>query len=265
MASSDIDCVVIGEGSRQELEATLTSLSEVRYFRGKVHSYLVGLPESREVAERFSEVSFVEDPASGRNRAKARNVGWDAGNSPLVQFIEVGDQLDPDWFQRATKEVLTGVGAICGRIEPANPDVNRWHCIAYLESRIDLEEGRLLDVEPLLRREVLEEMGGFNEALPQGGALEFNARLTAKGRQVIHFDYPMAKRHIDVPNWRAYWKLGVRSGYRLCAAAGAQYHRRNAGSAYRSPVARPPGAAHRRPTSDRSRRSRRMRGATGGL
>ncbi|MGE3953600.1 MAG: glycosyltransferase [Parachlamydiales bacterium] len=215
MAGSDIDCVVIGEGGAP-LEETLQSLSEAGYYRGAVHLFVVGGERSEAASARFPGVTFISE-ATG-NRAKARNVGWDRGSSPLVQFLESGDRINPEWFQRATKEIEGGVAAICGQIVPTNPDKNRWHRIAYLDSKADLAEGRLLDLEPLLRREMLEETGGYNESLPHGGALEFNARLTATGRRVIHLNFPMAERQIHIPNWKGYWKEGVKSGYRVGAA-----------------------------------------------
>lgn len=104
-------------------------------------------------AIRYIEITETQGPAAARNR------GWQHARAPIIAFTDDDTVPDPEWLEAGLAAMVSGVDAVAGRIVvplPLNP------------SDIELDAAGLARSEfvtanCLIRRDVLETLGGFDE------------------------------------------------------------------------------------------------------
>ena len=115
----------------------------------------------------------------GKNRGVnvARNVGWRAAKGAWIQYLDSDDFLSPTKIETqvaACDEVSPEIAAVYSSYQPVFVDGTRIISAAYLQSRnLDNEEPIVFMVGDsyfmhqtcLLRRSVLDKVGGFDERL----------------------------------------------------------------------------------------------------
>jgi GT2 family glycosyltransferase len=106
----------------------------------------------------------IEAPAGP---AVARNRGWRAASAPLVAFTDDDCRPSAAWLARsvAALESSPRVGIVQGAVRPASAERNRWDATREIVGPTAYFEGCNL----LVRREALEQSGGFGETLGMGG------------------------------------------------------------------------------------------------
>jgi GT2 family glycosyltransferase len=91
--------------------------------------------------------------------AAARNRGWQVAQAPIVAFTDDDTVPAPDWLANALEAFGDHVDALCGKIEmplPSRPtDYQR-------DARL-LETAEFVTANCFCRKEVLEQLGGFDE------------------------------------------------------------------------------------------------------
>ena len=67
--------------------------------------------------------------------------------------------------------------------------------------------------DALMRRDVLEQVGGFSEDLIAGEEPELCQRIRATGKVILHIDQPMTRHDLAMTRFHAYWKRALRAGH----------------------------------------------------
>jgi len=67
--------------------------------------------------------------------------------------------------------------------------------------------------DALMRRNVLEAVGGFSEDLIAGEEPELCQRIRAQGKVILHIDAPMTLHDLAMSRFQAYWKRALRAGH----------------------------------------------------
>ena len=67
--------------------------------------------------------------------------------------------------------------------------------------------------DALMRREVLESVGGFDERLIAGEEPEMCRRIRELGFTILHVDRPMTGHDLAMTRFSQYWRRAVRTGY----------------------------------------------------
>jgi hypothetical protein len=141
-----------------------------------------------------SRVSIVA--SGGRGPAAARNVGWRAGSAPWVAFVD--DDVEPveGWLaalERDLGDAEPDVAGVQGSITvplPADRRPTDWE-----RNVASLEVAPWITADMAFRREVLEEVGGFDERFARAyredtdlvlRVLALGRRLTYGRRSVLH-------------------------------------------------------------------------------
>jgi glycosyltransferase involved in cell wall biosynthesis len=91
--------------------------------------------------------------------AAARNVGWRRARGPIIAFTDDDCVPDPHWLARGLAAFREGTAAVTGRVvvpRPATPT-------DYERDAAGLEDGEFVTANCFVRRDVLEEVGGFDE------------------------------------------------------------------------------------------------------
>jgi histidinol-phosphate phosphatase family protein len=133
----------------------------------------------------------------GRGPAAARNAGWRATRSPWVVFVD-DDVVPTDGWRTALAGDLTGlpwpVAGSQGRLRvPAPPDRRRTD---WERSTAQLEDARWITADLAYRRDVLEEVGGFDERFPRAYRedADLGLRVTEAGYVIVR-----GERCVDHP------------------------------------------------------------------
>lgn len=190
--------------------------------------------------------------------AAARNAGWRASTAPLVAFVDDDCQVAPGWADALLACARGAPGAVVqGRVEP-HPD-ERDRIGPFSRTLWVRDAGPFFPTANILYpRELLERLGGFDEAYPFPAgedtdlgwrALEAGARAVfAPGALVWHAVHDMGPAALirDAPRWGSAVRLvarhpGLRSAFHhrifwkrsherlLLALAGALLARRTRG------------------------------------
>lgn len=128
------------------------------------------------------EVIVVDDGASRDGPAAARNRGWRQARSPIVAFTDDDTEPDPRWLEEGLKPFQTGADAVSGRIVMplARTPTD------YERDAQGLERAEFVTANCLVRREVLERLGGFDESfrLPWREDSDLHFRLLEGGFRI---------------------------------------------------------------------------------
>ncbi|XZE51428.1 glycosyltransferase [Planctomycetaceae bacterium SH139] len=210
-------------------------------------SSVVPLKESGEL----EEIIFVDDGSTdatsdiaarypvrviqgtGQGPGAARNLGWQTADTELIWFIDSDCVAEPDALARLLAHV--GVPASAGMVAcdppkggtPTVAGVGGSYTNLYPDSlvatliheeivarhrRMKREVDFLATFNVIYRRSVLEELGGFNEALKLAQDAEFSYRVRAAGHR-LNFELESRVGHHHPRNLWRYLKTQCRQGY----------------------------------------------------
>lgn len=165
---------ILGQAGRHRFELVLSCNA------GPVTG-LSDLPLPRGVRLRVIDSSAVAGPSH------ARNAGWQAASGDLILFCDADDVASPGWIS-AMVDGLGKADVVGGMLEfdRLNPSrLGSWGRIAVtglpskFSHRVFVPSGNLG-----VRRQVLVELDGFDEALPRSEDVDFSWRAVAAGRRL---------------------------------------------------------------------------------
>ena len=212
--------VVIGVNTEKTLGKCIESIKESRYKGGEFHVFYVdggSADQSVAVARRFHGVRVVEIHPEYPSPGLGRNAGWQAGTSPLVQFLDSDTILDLDWLEKAVAAMSPEVGAVRGNREEVDPNASVYNWIGSLEWNAPQGECDAFGGDALIRRSILEDTGGYDEILVGGEDPELSQRIRLKGWKIIQLAEPMTRHDLAMTKVSQYWRRCFRTGYGFAA------------------------------------------------
>jgi cellulose synthase/poly-beta-1,6-N-acetylglucosamine synthase-like glycosyltransferase len=182
-----VSVIVPALDAARTLGPCIDSLLGLRYPRDRLELIAVDNGSSdgtREIARRYAEITLVEEPVRGR--AAARNRGLRAAAHEIVAMTDADCTVDPDWLRNLVEPLRDeSVALVGGRILASR----RNHPIAAFGEQIHDNEKAIRVFRPpyvstanwASRRAVLDQVGGFDEALPCGEDSDFAYRCFRAG------------------------------------------------------------------------------------
>ncbi|WP_432508837.1 glycosyltransferase [Kineococcus auxinigenes] len=163
-------------------------------------------------APRFTSLRWVD--ASARTGSNvARNTGTAAARAQAVLLCDADDEVDPDWLETmaAALESADAVGGRLDRVKLNGEYIQAWgtpHGHSGISSQLDFLP-RPIGANAGFRKQVWQELGGFNEQYVRGGTeTEFFWRLQLRGHTLQ--DVPGSLVHYRM---RSSFRAGVRQMY----------------------------------------------------
>ncbi|MCQ9206661.1 MAG: glycosyltransferase [Omnitrophica bacterium] len=215
-----ISCVVIGINSERTIAVCLESIKKSTYSNIVEIIYVDGgsKDQSVTIAKGINGIKVIELNLHTPTPGKERNVGWQVARGEWIHFFDSDIVIDKNWFLEAVRYVEERTGAIFGWLKEAYPRKNFFHFVINLDWTNPGNKGNLFGGNVLVRRSVLEEIGGYNEDLIAGEDLELSARIHYYGWYTVGVNMIMCYHDINMRGLMQYFKRAFRAGYGFAEA-----------------------------------------------
>jgi cellulose synthase/poly-beta-1,6-N-acetylglucosamine synthase-like glycosyltransferase len=210
-----VSLIVTCRNNAQTISECLQALKDQDYPNDAVEIIVVdacSTDGTAEIAKKYTSNVYVEP----LNAAAAYNYATKIAKYPVLGFVDSDAKVELAWLKKITPRLAEpGVAGVSGAIETWNSQ-NPWaRSIGYelknRYSRIGRYTERIATMNLLLKKSIMEEVGGWNEAMPSQYDTEFGYRLAQKGYKIAY--EPTAKcYHFNRQTLRAYWRQQVQYG-----------------------------------------------------
>lgn len=211
-----LSVVVIGRNEGSRLARCFESIAAMRPPGRTELIYVDSSSSDGSAALAAAAGASVIALSSARPTAAAgRNAGWRAARAPLVLFLDGDTVLDPDFAAASLSEFADPrVAVVYGNRRETDPGASIFNRVLDLDW-IPLQTGESTHCggDALVRREALEDVGGFDESLIAGEEPDMCRRMRGRGYAVVHVDRPMTGHDLAMTSVGQYWRRAVRSGY----------------------------------------------------
>jgi GT2 family glycosyltransferase len=211
-----IGVVIIGINVEKYLSDCIRSVQSADYPQERLEVVYVdggSRDNSPAIAKAIDGVTVIELNDRYPTPGRGRNAGWKFLSTPLIQFMDADTEIDPRWFKDAYRLLSEQVVAVCGHRREKFPTKNNYHRLVNMEWLYEIGPCRYFGGEVLIKREVLEETGGYDEALIAGEDPELSYRIRQIGWQILRIDTQMTTHDINMSTFRQYLKRAFRSGH----------------------------------------------------
>lgn len=212
-----VSLIITTFNNEQTIDECLRSVFELNYPKDLLEVIVVdgGSKDSTaKIAGKYPAKVIVKPS----NAPAAYNYAIKIANGDFVAIIDADVKVEKDWLNKLTKHLkdpqVAGVG---GGIETWNHQKMLPRCVGYdikyRYSRLLKNNSirRLATMNLLLRRSVLEDVGGFDESLPTQYDTDVGNKITNKGYRLV-FEPHVKCYHFNRPTWREYFRQQLRYG-----------------------------------------------------
>ncbi len=210
-----ISIVVTALNSEDTIGECLRSIFELNYPHEYLEVIVIDGCSRDSTVEKAKEypVKIFRDPL---NAPAAYNYALKIVSNELVGFIDADAKVEKEWLNKLIPHLENPrVVGVSGTIETWNTE-NLWarsigYDISCRYARLRDYATRIATMNLLLRKGVIEEVGGFDEDFPSQYDTDIGYRITAKGYKIAY--EPNAKcYHFNRPTLRAYFKQQLQYG-----------------------------------------------------
>lgn len=217
-----VSIVVIGRNEGRRLIDCLNSIRALDYPADKIELIYVDSNSTDNSCAEAEQLGATVIPITEGHlsAARGRNLGWRQARHELVHFFDGDVIVHPDWLKKAVAKIgEPGIGCVFGRLDEMRPQASIYMRVCSFDWHVPAGPWRLCGGIALFSRDMLERLGGLNEALIAGEEPELSYRLRQTGQLIWRLDEPMARHDLDMMHFGQYWKRTVRSGWAYCVVA----------------------------------------------
>jgi glycosyltransferase involved in cell wall biosynthesis len=211
-----LSVVVIGRNEGARLVRCLESIGQMTPPPGPVEVIYVdsgSTDGSLERAARF-EVKLKRLESANPCAAAGRNAGWRQAKAPIIFFLDGDTVLECNFVADTISELNDPkVAVVFGNRREINPKASIYNRLCDLDWSAPAGVTEFCGGDALIRRDVLERIGGFDERLIAGEEPEMCQRIRTLGFTILHVDRPMTGHDLAMTRFSQYWLRAVRSGY----------------------------------------------------
>ena len=211
-----LSVVIIGRNEGARLKRCLESVQAMETPGGPVEIIYVDSAStdgSPELAGRYGAKVISVRP-SRPTAALGRNAGWRAASAPFILFLDGDTILHPRFVSDSLREFNDpDVAIVWGHRREVDTQRSFFNRVLDLDWIYRPGITEFCGGDALVRRNVLEAVNGFDEALIAGEEPELCRRIRARALRILHVDRPMTGHDLAITLWSQYWKRAKRAGY----------------------------------------------------
>jgi cellulose synthase/poly-beta-1,6-N-acetylglucosamine synthase-like glycosyltransferase len=223
-----VTLIVIGRNEGHRLVRCLQSVQQADYPRDKIELIYVDSDSADGSCEAAAGLGarVVRSGAPRPSAAAARNVGLRMAQHELIQFLDGDTVLDRAWLRQGT-DMLKNPRVACafGRCEEMNPRASIYMRAISFNWYGPQGPAPYCGGNAMFHRDILQQIGGFDESLIAGEEPELCARVRQAGYVIWRSHEPMIQHDLSMTRFRQYWKRAVRSGWAYLVVAVLCYSR----------------------------------------
>jgi len=210
-----LSVVIIGRNEGERLERCIQSVQamndppdmEIIYVDSDSTD---GSPERAKALGVKVLVVHPERPAA----AIGRNAGWRVAQAPLILFLDGDTILDAEFIKLALSHFDdTRVAVVCGHRREMSPPNSLYQSVLDLDWIMPSGTDTFCGGDVLIRRSVLEEIGGYDPKLIAGEDPEICQRIRAKDYTILRLSHLMTRHDLAIHRWSQYWQRAIRTGH----------------------------------------------------
>lgn len=208
--------VVIGRNEGERLTRCLASVARMQHSFDAIEVIYVDSNSSDDSVTRARKAGarVLALPPGPTTAARGRNAGWRATTASLILFLDGDTILHPEFVARSLEHFQDPKHAVVwGHRRELAPDASIYNRVLDLDWMYPPGISQFCGGDALVRRDVLQEVGGYDENLIAGEEPEMCRRMTSLGYLIIHIDCPMTAHDLAMTSFRQYWKRAVRAGF----------------------------------------------------
>ena len=213
--TSKVSLVVTCRNNAQTIRECLQSLKDQDYPKEAYEILVIDACSTDGTAEIAKEYTskVISLPL---NAAAAYNYAMKVASHEILGFVDADAKVEFEWLRKLIPHLMDPkVAGVSGAIETWNTQ-NPWARIIGYElknrySRIGKHIGRIATMNLLMKKSVIEEVGGWDEDLPSQYDTDLGYRVTKRGYMFAY--EPDAKcYHFNRQTVRAYWSQQLQYG-----------------------------------------------------
>jgi cellulose synthase/poly-beta-1,6-N-acetylglucosamine synthase-like glycosyltransferase len=211
----EVSLVVTCRNNSQTIGDCLSSLAEQDYPKDAYEIVVIDANSTDgtlEIAKKFTSKVY----SLPLNAAAAYNYAMKVVLFGVLGFVDADAKVEQAWLRKLVPHLSQPrVAGVSGAIETWNVENPLARSIGYeiknRYRRIGKYTGRIATMNLLLKRSVIEEVGGWDENFPSQYDTDFGYRMSSVGYKIAY--EPDAKCfHFNRPTLRAYWRQQLEYG-----------------------------------------------------
>jgi cellulose synthase/poly-beta-1,6-N-acetylglucosamine synthase-like glycosyltransferase len=210
-----VSVIVASMNNEETIEECLQALLAQNYPADNIEIILMdggSKDKTTEIAKKYP----VKVVTIHLNAPAAYNYALKIASHPILGFVDSDAKVEKDWLKKLTPRLNEPkVAGVSGSIDTWNMN-NPWaKSIGYelktRYSRIGKYTGRIATMNLLLKKSVIEEVGGWDEKLPSQYDTDFGYRMSAKGYRIA-YEPSSVCYHFNRPTIKAYYRQQLQYG-----------------------------------------------------
>jgi cellulose synthase/poly-beta-1,6-N-acetylglucosamine synthase-like glycosyltransferase len=210
-----VSIIVAALNSEQTIGECLKSIFELDYPKDSFEVIVMD-GGSRDATVQIAEKYPAKVVSTPLNAPAAYNHAMKTITTEVLGFIDADAKVEKEWLSKLVAHLADPqVAGVSGSIETWNGE-NPWaRCIGYdlknRYARIGKYVGRVATMNLLLKKNVIEEAGGFDENLPSQYDTDLGFRISAKGYRIA-YESGAKCYHFNRSTVRAYFRQQLQYG-----------------------------------------------------
>lgn len=217
MLASDVTLVIPARNASDTLPACLQAATSYRGLGGIIVVDDGSTDATGSIAQQPG-VQVIQ--GQGRGAGAARNLGWKAATTPLIWFVDADCVVEPDALELLLPHMheahAGAVGGSYGNMREDSLIASLIHEeIVERHLAMPREVNFLATFNVLFRKEVLEQVGGFDEKFLKAQDVELAYRAKQAGwrlffeprSRVKHFHLASLLKYLKVQRNQGYWRM----------------------------------------------------------
>ena len=212
-----LSVVIIGRNEGERLEHCIRSVQAIDYPQSNIEVIYVDSNSTDGSQDRATALGVQQALSVKPERPTAaigRNAGWRAASAPLILFLDGDTILNPNFVKVAVESFNDSkIAIVSGHVRERYPQASIYQQVLNLDWIAQAGISETCGGIALMRRDVLEQVNGFNSELIAGEEPEMCQRIRAKGYKILHIDKDMVLHDLAMTHWSQYWRRSVRTGH----------------------------------------------------